>query len=224
MSPNKQIWEYAKKNNIPIVVLEVGGLKRNITWKIGVNGINTLPHTTFQDNRSAKLGINLSEWKRSGEHILICGQRSASNQWKHGDIISWLLSITKMIKQHTNRKIIFRPHPREQFNHDISTHGITVQHPQKIQNTYDDFDFTLDNSWMVISPSSSPGIHAIINGIPAHTDQHSLAYCMSTSVASIENPCYHDRAQWLEHLCHMEWTIDEIKNPGILSRILVDVL
>jgi hypothetical protein len=35
MSPNKQIWEYAKKNNIPIVVLEVGGLKRDLrSWEL----------------------------------------------------------------------------------------------------------------------------------------------------------------------------------------------
>lgn len=223
MQSNKQVLAYAKEHDTPVVVLEVGGLKRNITWKIGINGINTLPHTIFQKNRSKKLGIVLSDWKKSGDHILICGQREASNQWTHGDVHGWLLSITRMIKQYTNRKIIFRPHPREPYVHDLTEHDIIVQHPIKIQNTYDDFDFTLDNAWLVISPSSSPGIHAIINGIPVHTDANSLAYHMSTPLNIIEQPLHPDREEWLEHVCHMEWTMEEMKDPSILSRILVDV-
>ena len=36
MAPNKEVWEQGK----PTIVLEVGGIKRGTTWKVGLNGIN----------------------------------------------------------------------------------------------------------------------------------------------------------------------------------------
>ena len=40
MAPNKEIWDKAQVNKKPVIVLEVGGLKRGTTWKVGLNGIN----------------------------------------------------------------------------------------------------------------------------------------------------------------------------------------
>ena len=40
MEQNKKVWDFFKKQNKPVVVLEVGGIKRNTTWKMGINGIN----------------------------------------------------------------------------------------------------------------------------------------------------------------------------------------
>src|SRR5210317_1645683 len=40
MAGNRMIWEKNFNNNKPTIVLEVGGIKRNITWKVGLNGIN----------------------------------------------------------------------------------------------------------------------------------------------------------------------------------------
>ena len=36
MAGNKAIWE----NKKPTIVLEVGGINRGVTWKVGLNGIN----------------------------------------------------------------------------------------------------------------------------------------------------------------------------------------
>ena len=33
MSRNKQVWEHYRKHNKPVIVLEVGVVKRNITWR-----------------------------------------------------------------------------------------------------------------------------------------------------------------------------------------------
>ena len=40
MSPNKEIWDNAQVNNKKIIVLEVGGLQRGLTWIVELNGIN----------------------------------------------------------------------------------------------------------------------------------------------------------------------------------------
>ena len=40
MRKYKEIWDRYRNNNKPVVVIEVGGIKRNETWKIGINGVN----------------------------------------------------------------------------------------------------------------------------------------------------------------------------------------
>ena len=40
MVGNRKIWEESRQKNKPVVVLEVGGIKRNETFKVGINGIN----------------------------------------------------------------------------------------------------------------------------------------------------------------------------------------
>ena len=40
MLDNKAIFDRYKAQNKPVIVIEVGGLLRNKTWKLGINGIN----------------------------------------------------------------------------------------------------------------------------------------------------------------------------------------
>ena len=40
MAGNKNIWTRCKADNKPVIVLEVGGIKRGKTWKVALNGIN----------------------------------------------------------------------------------------------------------------------------------------------------------------------------------------
>jgi len=40
MGRNRAIWEKNIQESKPTIVLEVGGIKRGTTWKVGLNGIN----------------------------------------------------------------------------------------------------------------------------------------------------------------------------------------
>ena len=40
MAKNKDVWEQNRLLNKPVIVLEVGGINRGTTWKVGLNGIN----------------------------------------------------------------------------------------------------------------------------------------------------------------------------------------
>ena len=54
MRKYKSIWERYRKAGKPVIVLEVGGLRRNISFKIGINGINRdadFANQTFDDQR-----------------------------------------------------------------------------------------------------------------------------------------------------------------------------
>ena len=65
MAPNKTVWDEAQRQGKPVIVLEVGGIKRGTTWKVGLNGINREANFGPKGNnfhRCAKLGISLDPW------------------------------------------------------------------------------------------------------------------------------------------------------------------
>lgn len=221
MARNESVWRQGK----PTIVLEVGGIKRGTTWKVGLNGINrdAFFSPSGNDNtRATTLGLKLKPWQASKETnpILICGQHEKSLQWATMPLMSqWVNQTIQTLKRYTNRPIIFRPHPR--CNVDIN---VTTQTPIKITDSYDDFDMSFDNIHAVISWSSNPGPQAIIAGIPVFCGPSSLAYDVSnTELAAINNPIMPDREQWLNDYAHTEHTIEEIEQ-GFPHKYLTSLL
>jgi hypothetical protein len=219
MAENKLIWEYAVKHDIPVIVLEVGCLNRGITWKVSLYG-KIFPSNIFE-SRAKKLDVNLKPWKKTGSNILICGQRTSSLQWEHGDQREWLTNLLKTIRLYTDRHIIFRPHPRQILKENYQHIDVELQIPVKDHNSYDNFDFTLNNIWILINSNSNPGVESLINGCPCIVDQNSLAYELSTQITDIEKPRYDDREEWLEKICHTEWLLSEFEE-GIPIAFLLD--
>ena len=227
MSPNRIIWEKNVSQSKPTIVLEVGGIKRGTTWKVGLNGINRTAYFGEQDNdrtRADSLGLVCKPWRSDGDFILICGQHDKSLQWQHMPQMSnWLLDTVKTIQKHTDRPIVFRPHPRCPLP-DIEKEFKNVyrQVPTKLAGTYDDFDMKFDNIHATISYSSNPGIHSIINGVPAFVGTSSLAYDVGNDIDflhDIEEPHMGARQHWLNNYAHTEWTIEEISQGLPLKRL-----
>jgi len=218
MAANKAIWERNIQTSKPTIVIEVGGIKRGTTWKVGLNGINR--DAFFGDignssDRSNLLNLEVKPWRTDGEYILIAGQHDKSLQWQTMPRMSnWFLNTYDEIRKHTDRPIIFRPHPRCKLEHiERGLKNVYRQEPRHVTNTYDDFDMGFDNVWATISYSSNPGIHSIINGVPAFVSTHSLAYPAGNDIDflhTIEQPLMPDRTQWLNDYAHTEYTIEEI--------------
>lgn len=225
MAGNKAVWEQQK----PTIVLEVGGINRGTTWKVGLNGINRDAYFGPSGNSSDRvrlLGLQVKPWKYDGEYILVCGQHDKSLQWKDMPSMStWVHDTITFIRAQTDRPIIFRPHPRcplTAIEHDFK--GVKRQDPKQIKDTYDDFDMQFNNIWATVSWSSNPGIHSIINGVPAFTGPSSLAFDVAEqNLRNIENPLYGDRTQWLNDYAHTEYTIGEI-SQGIPLKHLTSKL
>ena len=225
MAGNKAVWEQQK----PTIVLEVGGIKRGTTWKVGLNGINRDAYFGPSGNSSDRvrlLGLQVKPWKYDGEYILIAGQHDKSLQWKDMPAMAtWVHDTITFIRAQTDRPIIFRPHPRcplPAIEYDFK--NVKRQTPKQIKNTYDDFDMQFDNIWATVSWSSNPGVHSIINGVPAFTGPSSLAFDVAEqNLRNIENPLYGDRTQWLNDYAHTEYTIEEI-SQGIPLKHLTSKL
>jgi hypothetical protein len=231
MAANKAIWERNASNARPTIVLEVGGINRGTTWKVGLNGINRDAYfgpCDNNDDRHRLLGLSLKPWRTHGEYILICGQHDKSLQWQGMSSMSnWFMQTYREIRKHTSRPIIFRPHPRCQLPHiELGLKNVYRQQPGKISGSYDDYDMGFNDIWATISYSSNPGIHSIINGIPAFVGPSSLAYDVGNDIDflhDIEKPLTPDRQQWLNDYAHTEWTVQEI-SQGIPLNLLTNRL
>jgi len=225
MTGNKPIWDYYTRTGKKVIVLEVGGIKRGITWKVGLNGINRDAYfgpSGMDGVRSRDLGLEVKPWRKDGEYILICGQHDKSLQWRDMPRMSnWFLNTYDTIRKHTDRTIIFRPHPRCRLEHiERGLRYVERQEPKHIEGSYDDFDMGFDNVFCTISWSSNPGIHSVINGVPAIVGPSSLAYDVAGhDLNLIEYTQTPDRTQWLNDYAWTEFTIEEISQGIPLKRL-----
>ena len=227
MARNEAVWQQHK----PIIVLEVGGIKRGTTWKVGLNGINRDAYFGDMGNgsdRTTLLNLEVKPWRTDGEYILVCGQHDKSLQWQNMPRMSnWFLQTYDEIRKHTDRPIIFRPHPRCRLEHiERGLKHVYRQEPQHVNGTYDDYDMGFDNIHCTISYSSNPGIHSVIAGVPSFVSTHSLAYDVGNDIDflhDIENPMQPDRQQWLNDYAYTEWTVEEI-SQGLPFKRLTDKL
>lgn len=223
MKMNQMIWQTFRSSGRPVIVLEIGLLQRGLTWKMGINGTGSSAHwgQGKDPNRAKKLDIALSPWRKDGEHILIAMQRTDSEQWDgmpRAEI--WLNQLVGTLRQNTKRPILVRPHPRQKI---VIPETCRLQMPEKISNTYDDFDYDhgLKNAWAVINWNSGPGPISVIKGIPAFVGHSSLAAPVANlDFDLIENPRMPDRDSWALDLAHTEWTLEEIATGLPLERLL----
>lgn len=227
MARNKSIWSYCVSNNRPVIVLEVGGIHRGKTWKVGINGINRdakFGNTGEDSSRAKALGLKLQPWRNNGKYILVCGQHDKSLQWNNMPRMSnWFLNTYDEIRKHTDRPILFRPHPRCRLEHiERGLRYVERQEPRHIDGTYDDFDMQFDNVFATVSHSSNPGCHSIIQGVPSFVSPSSLAYDVANDIDflhNIENPIMPDRTQWLNDYAWTEYTVEEIAAGLPLKRL-----
>jgi hypothetical protein len=222
MKNNQTVYEQCKQKNKPVVIIEVGNLKRGQTWRISLDHINSLGQFGNDQNldpdRPNKLGVSLkpAQPKRRGEILIAC-QHYESLQWQGmPSMRTWCEEIIDKIKQHSSRRIIIRPHPRSPFTFKMP--HILVERPIRVPNTYDDFDIFY-NYHCVINHNSGPAVQAAIHGVPVLCDASSLATSVSITWDQLENPTLPDRAEWFLKLCHTEWTVDEIAQGIPLARL-----
>jgi hypothetical protein len=223
MKPNQQIWELYRSTGRPVVVVEVGMLRRGFTWKLGINGTgsNADYGQELIPNRASALGLSTKPWSNAGYNIVIACQRSDSEQWVgQPPTVAWLTETAREIRKYSDKPMVIRPHPRQRI---ANIPGCVIESPQPVPGTYDSFNYDqcLKTTWAVINHNSGPGSQAIINGVPAFVGITSLAAPVGNlDIANIENPSRPDREGWLETIAHTEWTMPEIESGVPLLRLL----
>lgn len=226
MRGNQDIFQHYRARNRPVIVLEVGCLRRGVLWKVGINGVSSWQNlaTAGGPARSSLLGMTLQPWQHHrGRDIMICLQRTQSQQW-HGmpDQQQWISDVVREVRRHTDRPIVVRPHPRQRLRYTVP--DCEIHTPMLCTGTYDDFDFdaALKRAWTVINYNSHPGTQSVIQGIPAFVDQSSVAAPVANlDLARIEDPQMPDRDAWFEDLMWTEFSLDEIRRGMPLDRLVL---
>jgi len=225
MSANKRVWDHYRAQGKPVIVIEVGGLIRNKTWKLCINGINRDAEFAidqgYDDSRLKLFGLDsVANWRKDGEYVVIAGQHAHSLQWEHmPNMETYYKQIVEEIRTHTNKPIVLRSHPRfrENIHFPVTNSDWFKQQDcewniaKQVHNTYDSFDFEdqLKHTYCVYSHSSNAGLTSIINGVPAVVSKHSLAYDVGSP--SIDKLKRADRYDWLCCMSYIEWFADEIE-------------
>jgi hypothetical protein len=219
MMPNKLIYE----NNKPVVIIEVGNLRRGQTWRISLNHINSLGefanNSDLDPTRSEKLGVKLHPMKENRRlEILIATQHKQSLQWQdQPPIEQWVNETVAKIRKYSDRKIVVRHHPRSPILAKLS--GVAIESPTQILGTYDDFNINY-NYHCVVNHNSGPAVQAAIHGTPIICDSSSLAGEISGKFEDIETAKLPDREDWFLKLCHTEWTVNEISQGIPMKRLI----
>lgn len=231
MAPNKKVWDHYRNQDRPVIVAEVGGLVRNQTWRLSINGINRdaiFPKVDLDLGRPEKLNLKLKDW-HSGDYILICGQHEKSEQWKNmPELDLYYRYVISEIRKYTDLPIMIRSHPRyrENFHYKIDTayykkQNVNWNNPKKLAGSYDDFDLEdiLAHCFCTVSHNSNSGISSVLSGTPTIVHSSSLAYPVATNdfkkILDLPRP---DRSSWLVELSHKEWFEDELEYAWLNLR------
>jgi hypothetical protein len=222
MKSNQSVYEHYRAQNKPVIVIDVGALYRGETWKISVNHVNRLGHYGHTENldpdRPKKLGISLALNLTRSPKILIAAQHRHSLQLADQDHESWIGQQIDLIRQHSDRPIVIRPHPRSPINIDRLSSAVQIEQPKKLPNTYDAYDMHFDYH-AVVNYCSGPGIQAAISGTRPIVSDQSLAWPVSISISDLDKPYNIDRDRWLIEICHTEYTLQEIKQGLWIQRL-----
>ena len=226
MAANQAIYNFCRSANKPVIIIEVGNLFRNCTWRVSLNHVNSLGFfgnlENLDQDRPKKLGISLRapQLQRRPE-ILIAAQHQQSLQWQGQPPMSeWVVNTVNEIRKYSDRKIKLRPHPRSRFS--LVHREIEIETPQKIAGSYDNYDINY-NYHCVINHNSGPAVQAAINGVPVVCDPSSLAGILSEKLENIESPVLPNREEWFLKLAHTEWTVEEIAQGVPLQRLLPEI-
>jgi len=223
MIKNRDVYQHYRSLGRPVIVIDIGSLLRGVTWKVAIDNITAqgyYGHTQDLDwDRPSRLGVSLGTAERSGSHVVIAAQNSASLQVQDLDSMeSWIAQQVALIRAHTDRTIRVRLHPRSRLAVSRLPTNVTVEFPRRVPNTYDSFDMRFD-CHAIVNYNSGPGIQAAVQGVRPIVDSSSLAHPVSVSIHDIERPYDINRDQWLVEICHTEYTVKEIAQGLWLKRL-----
>lgn len=224
MAGNELVYRHYINQNKPVICIEVGALYRGKTWKIALNNITANGFYGHQDrldwDRPRRLGISLAQPVNTKPYILIAAQHNKSLQLAGVNQEAWITQQVNQLKQHTDRPIVVRPHPRCRLDTARLPSTVQFEIPHKLANTYDSFDMHFD-CHAVVNYNSGPGIQASISGVRPVVNSSSLAHPVSMNITDIEQAYTVDREQWLVELCHTEYTLDEIERGQWVERLML---
>jgi hypothetical protein len=171
--------------------------------------------------------LQLQPWRQSGNHILLCLQRDGGWSMAGWDVVDWAIKNIIEIRKYSDRPIRIRPHPGdkraskycERLLKLCQGRGLNqIEISQAGSSLMQDFV----NCWVVVNHNSSPGVAAVIEGIPVIlTDpERSQAGDMATQgIHRVENPLMLDRDAWIYRISQFHWSHAELQSGACWTHM-----
>lgn len=154
------------------------------------------------DEIAPRLGADWKPWRLSGEHVLVCPNRSFG---RPGFVMppSWAADVALRLRELTRRPVRIRPHP----GNDKPAVPLAAD---------------LADCWAVVVWASSAGVHALLAGVPVICQAPAwiLKRCCPARMEDVNLTQVGDRAPAFERLAWAQWHVDEIASGEPFRRLL----
>jgi hypothetical protein len=169
-----------------------------------------------------ELGIELEDYRKTGDHILLIGQVPGDASLRGLDVFKWIESTVIDLAVLSDRPIVIRPHPLSGhqalggLKRRLQAHG----HGNCEIRTEGSLRDALRDAWATVTYSSGAAIDSLLAGVPAFAlCPASMAWPVTDhELGRIEAPTLFDRRPWLDQLAHSQWTISEIADGTVWAR------
>lgn len=225
--------KFCKDKKIPLLIRELPAIRNEQTsgwWRFSWNHYfldeGLYPYDDSYDRWSElqkKFNIEIKDWHRPGDIILICLQKpmdSALNRLhiKNFNYQDFCIDLIKKIKKVSDRKILIRPHPKDPTDLIVN---LKLLFPNIEVSTSESIQEDLNRSWCMITYNSTSSVESVFYGVSTITLDTSA---ISTEVTShtlddIESDINFDRNNWLKKIAFMQWSEEEIKS-GYVWKLL----
>lgn len=160
------------------------------------------------------LGIDLRPWRSSGGHVLVCLQRDGGWSMKGVNLDDWARSRVRELRQHTDRPIVVRAHPKFPVPASWFQNVPNVRMSQEPRLEQD-----IHDAWAAVFFNSSSCVASVLGGVPVFVDDDDCVAwdVANTRIQDIETPRMPPREQWLWDLCQAHWN-DQHSITGDIYR------
>lgn len=166
------------------------------------NGAGRIP--AGDSSRWRALGIEPKPWRKEGDHILVCQQRSIGSRQMASPHM-WHQKAVERLKRWTKRPIRVRPHPGNRSG------GVPLERDLK-------------GAWACVIWGSAAGVRSLVEGVPVFYEAPRWI-CSDAALPLrdwIEHPLCNDawREKALHRMAWGQWQYAEIATGGPLKAVL----
>jgi len=186
------------------------------------------PDPTRWKKISNDLRIQVKDWRKSGNHILICLQRNGGWSMKGNNVWDWLISTVNMIRQYSDRPIIVRGHPGDKKTGRLIQRNQIPPQVSSLPNVYfsdmqkKTLEQDLQNCWATVVYNSSPAVASAIEGVPIFVFDPidcQAGDVANTDISQIESPDIFDRTSWLNKIAMCHWNFNDLRSGACWSHM-----
>ena len=202
-----------QKQNIPFYFTDMpywgrwmGNNRDSCYWRVIPNNLHCNWIKSYPSDRFNNLSVSVKEWRKTGNHILVCPSSTTMNRFYDQD--NWLKQTLDTLSMYTDRPIKIRHKPRNKY----TSGPLAATIP---------FEEDVKNAWAVVTLASIAGVDAACMGIPVFCDVNSpCSQLGNIDLSLIENPKLNERTSWLNTLAYYQFTEQELRN-GILNDFIL---